>query len=407
MTRRSPLSRAALLLLLLILLTSCGGGEASAPPPASLPSGEEPLAPETLPPDEPPAPAVPDRTVHVFAAGDDLIHRGIYRDMESGGGYDFTPIFENLREEISAADLALINQETMFDPAREPSNYPLFNTPDEIADDLAAIGFDVISLANNHMLDVGSSGLRRTIDRLDEVEGAVRVGAYLDEADMRAVRVLERGGLRIAVVAFTYGTNGITPDESVAIPYLTEENVREQLALAEAAGDFTLVYAHWGEEYVFEPTEEQRRFAALMAECGADIIVGSHPHVIEPVEWIERGDGGRVPCAFSLGNLVSMQDTAQTMLGGVLSFDVVSRAGGEAAVENLLFTPTVYYYSRSWSGNRIYRLPDFPEDLAASHGVQNYGASFRLSDLYGILKETIDPALLPSAVTESEYWRGA
>lgn len=99
----------------------------------------------------------------------------------------------------------------MFDPEQEPSNYPTFNTPDEIADDLGALGFDVVSLANNHMLDVGSAGLLRTIERLDKVSGVTRVGAYKDQADMDAVRVLEKNGLRIAVVASPTGQTAALP----------------------------------------------------------------------------------------------------------------------------------------------------------------------------------------------------
>lgn len=423
--RRKAAAFLCVLLVFACLLLSCGNAPSSFRGSAGStlpPSGEgcAPLSPGGLPDgnagsgdlpadsaggDEPPPPSLPDRKVSVLAVGDDLIHRGIYRNAaayarETGKGeYDFTPIFEYLKEDIAGADLSIINQETMFDPEQEPSNYPTFNTPDEIADDLGALGFDVVSLANNHMLDVGSAGLLRTIERLDKVSGVTRVGAYKDQADMDAVRVLEKNGLRIAVVAFTYGTNGRSPSENVKIPYLTEENVRSQLEKAEAAADFTLVFVHWGEEYRFDISDSQRSFASLFAECGADVIIGSHPHVIQPIEWVEKTNGEKILCAYSLGNLVAMQDTEKNMLGGVLTFDIVSRSGGEAKAENFLFSPTVYYYRNSdWFGNKIYYLENFTDELAASHGIGHYGNTMKVDNLYKLTKQYIPAEFLPESV---------
>lgn len=359
-------------------------------------------------------PAKPPRSASVLAVGDDLIHRGIYRnaDINKGsmndGKYDFKPIFADLEADVKAADLAIINQETMFDPEKEPSNYPQFNTPSQIAQDLADVGFNVISLANNHMLDVGSNGLVRTIGVLDAVKGVTRVGAYTTKEDMDTIRTVEVNGIRIAIVAFTYGTNGLSPDKSkVTVPYLNEENVRSQMALAKEAGEFVMVIVHWGKENHTDISDEQKTYASLFVECGADVIIGSHPHVIQPMEWLTAEDGRQVLCVYSLGNLVSMMDHENNMLGGVLRFDIRSDKGEHPYVTNVSFEPTVYFYrystgSNNWMENKIYYLKDFTDDLASKHGVRNYGNSLKVDHMYKLAKKQIPAEFLPEYVTGYE-----
>ena len=358
-------------------------------------------------------PAQPPRKASVLAVGDDLIHKGIYSNAKyyakqtGDGAYDFKPIFENIKADVQAADLAIINQETMFDPEKEPANYPQFNTPKEIAQNLADVGFDVISLANNHMLDVGSNGLVRTIGVLDAVEGVTRVGAYTTKEDMDTIRTVEVNGIRIAIVAFTYGTNGISPDKTkVTVPYLNEENVREQMALAKEAGEFVMVIVHWGQENHTDISEEQKTYANLFVECGADVIIGSHPHVIQPIEWLTAADGRQVLCAYSLGNLVSMMDQENNMLGGVLRFDICSDEGEHPYVTDVHFDPTVYFYlyspgsGKDWFENKIYYLSDFTTDLASKHGVRHYNNSLKVPNLYKLAKKLISPEFLPAYVND-------
>lgn len=360
-------------------------------------------------------PVVPPRSASVLAVGDDLIHKGIYSNAKyyakqtGDGAYDFKPIFADLKSDVQAADLAVINQETMFDPEKEPSNYPLFNTPKEIAKNLADVGFDVISLANNHMLDTGSDGLVRTIGVLDSVAGVTRVGAYTTKEDMDTIRTVEVNGIRIAIVAFTYGTNGISPKkDKVTVPYLNEENVREQMALAKEAGEFVMVIVHWGEENHTSISDEQKEYAALFVECGADVIIGSHPHVIQTMEWLTAADGRQVFCAYSLGNLVSMMDHENNMLGGVLKFDIVSDRGEHPYVTNVRFDPTVYFYlyspgsGKDWFDNKIYYLKDFTSDLAAKHGVRHYSHSLKVANMYKLVKKQIPAEFLPAYVTDYE-----
>lgn len=364
------------------------------------------------------------RSATVLAVGDNLIHRGIYRNAAfyaklagNGAAYDFKPIYDGIAADIAAADISIINQETVFDPESEPSNYPQMNTPPEIADDLGALGFDVVSMANNHMMDMGASGLRRAAQKLDTVEGVSRVGAYLDETDFHTIRVLERDGMRIAVIAFTYGTNMGTGDGSMIIPILNEKNVKDQIARAQDIAEFVMVIVHWGDENHYELSNSQKKYAKLMADEGADVIIGAHPHLIQPIEWITASDGRRVLCAYSLGNLVSMMAYEKNMLGGVLTFKIVSENGERPYVTDVLFNPTVFFYlygpgsGKDWFDDRVYYLSDFTEELAAKHGVMHYtpsGGSYSggeqntlsVANMYALAKKQISSEFLPSYVND-------
>ena len=263
------------------------------------------------------------------------------------------------------------------------------------------MGWVVFLIPIPYPFDVDKAGGVKIVVCKGVVKPVVRVGAYKDQADMDSIRVIERNGLRIAVVAFTYGTNGYSPSGSVKIPYLTEETVKSQMEKAVAAGDFVMVVVHWGEENSYAVSDNQKKFASLFAECGADVIIGSHPHVIQPIEWIEKENGEKIPCVYSLGNLVSMMAEEYNMLGGVLSFDIVSKNGGHPCVENILFRPTVYYYRYSdWFGNKIYYLDKFTPELASSHGVQHYNNTLKLANMYKLAKRQIAEEYLPAYVTE-------
>ena len=297
---------------------------------------------------------------------------------------------------MSSADIAFINQETlMCGEGYAFSYYPYFNSPQDLGHDLVEVGFDVINMANNHMLDKGAKGLSATMDFYDTLEGVTVIGGYRDRADYENIRVVETNGIRVAFLSYAMWMNGNVLDAGspIVIPYPDMEAVPDEVAKAKEIADFVIVSVHWGDESTFTPNAEQRTFAALLAECGVDAIIGHHSHVIQPVEWIKREDGGRTLCVYSLGNFVAEQAYDYNMLGGMISFNMVL-TDGTPTIEDVQFIPTVYYYNISFYKNQVIYLKDFTDALAKSHGLPYYGRTLSLETLKRYLANTISDEFL-------------
>ena len=251
-----------------------------------------------------PAEKVPVQTVSFIACGDNLVHSSVYSDAQTLAAgtekeYNFLPMYDNVADIIQNADLAFINQETPFGGSSRPiSGYPLFNTPEQMGDDLITLGFDIIGLANNHMLDSTAKGYENTIDFWNSKDGVTAIGGYKNKEDFENIRVIEKNGIKIALLAYTYSTNGLKlPQGSeLVIPLYDDETIDRQTKKAKSLADVVIVSIHWGVEDQFKPNAEQKRKAKLMADNGVDVIIGHHPHVLQPLEWIDRADGGKTLC---------------------------------------------------------------------------------------------------------------
>ncbi len=354
------------------------------------------VSPETT---VPPEPVV--LTASFVGCGDNLTYYGNVRDAKScalpdGRAHNFAPTYSLVADRIAAADIAFINQETlMCGEGYDFSYYPRFNSPQDLGYDLRDIGFDVINMANNHMLDKGADGLAATIDFWNAMEGVTLVGGYKDQADYDEIRIVEAGGIRVAFLAYTFETNYLNlPENSpLIVPTPEEETVRSQVSRAKELADFVLVSVHWGIENSFTPDQSQREFADLLAELCVDAVIGHHPHVIQPVEWIQRSDGGQMLCVYSLGNFVAEMPRDYNMLGGMIAFDMVL-VDGVPSISNVEFIPTVYYYDRSFYNNRVYYYADFTAELAASHGIVYYDRTIKVESLTDYLYRTISEEFL-------------
>lgn len=340
-------------------------------------------------------------SVTFTAAGDNLIHPNIYMEAASraqnGEDYDFTPMYSEIADIIAAADFAFINQETlMAGEGFEVSGYPTFNSPQKLGHDLTELGFDIINIANNHMLDKSAAGLKATMDYWHTLP-VTMIGAYYDDADAAVIRTVEADGITIALLSYAHHTNGISAPSGTAlnIPYVNDDRIASDLEKAEDIADFTIVSIHWGEENTSEPDDEQKRLAKLMADGGADVILGHHSHTLLPIEWIEREDGGKTLCAYSLGNLVSAMMYPQNMAGGLLNFTVKSDGTGGLCVDDISFVPTVFYYGMNHFGTHIYRLENYNDTIAAGHGTQIYGYTTTYEKVVSYFKRAIPEEYLP------------
>lgn len=333
-------------------------------------------------------PGPEDNTVTLMALGDNLIHNTIYWSAEQpDGSYDFTPVYEEIAKVAAEYDLACINQETIYvnDPALY-ANYPDFGTPTQVGDALAGAGFDVVTHATNHCYDKLDTGIVDTLGfwRENHPDMAV-LGIHDSQEAADTIRVVEKNGLRLALLNYTYGLNYSAPANKYMVDTLIRDAVRADLEQAEAQADFTAVFVHWGEEGQTRPTQSQRDWAQFMADNGADLIIGSHPHVLQPLETVTSSSGREVPVFYSLGNFVSHQLTAIEMLGGMASVELTKTGEGVAVTAcELVPTINVIIY-RGYSGGFDYRpmlLRNYTEELASQHWIEGTGAE-QMWNLWG------------------------
>lgn len=355
-----------------------------------------------------PVPVEPEKRTTFLAAGDNIIYYGTVRDAQSmavkgGRKYNFKPIYSNVADMIKNADVSFINQETlMCGEGYELTWYPQFNSPQELGHDLYELGFDVICIANNHMLDKGSKGLNRTIEFYDTLP-VMMIGGYKNEEDYRNIRIYEQNGVKIAFLAYTEFTNlKATKGYDTYIPYLENADLEAEVKAARESADVVIASVHWGNENKMKYNDFQKEYAQKLADAGVDVILGHHPHVIQPVEWLEGKNGNKTLCYYSLGNFMAEQARDYNMLGGIVTFDIVT--GGEcdgAVIENALFTPTVFDFTRKFYNNKVYLLENYTAEQAKNHGIGYYGNSASLKKFREYVSNTVDTQFLPESYISS------
>lgn len=348
------------------------------PPPVTIEATTE--EPTTEPPPE-------DKRVHVVSAGDNLIHYSVYKNAEiyasgqEGVAYDFKPIYQNVKPIIESADVAILNQETIISESNAirgaDGGQLIFNSPPEVADAVIDAGFDVFTMANNHLLDMGASGLEESINfwnKKAEENDLTVLGAYLNEEDAENIRIREVNGVKIAFLAYAEHINGfsIPYDSSLRVIMNYEEDVIErQIKKASEMADAVIVSAHWGVEDTHEVSDDRKELADKMVKWGADVILGCHTHTAETMEWITRDDGTKGFVYYSMGNFICAQTDNFNLVGEMPDFDiVVDGATGETRLENVGAIPTIVHYDDgSFSNIRIYPYSQYTPELAENHGL--------------------------------------
>ncbi len=359
--------------------------------------------------------------VKFAAAGDVLIHGAIYREAEAiaaekadySGNYYFKDMYKGISELVGQSDIAFANHEGPI-AKTAIAGYPNFNSPSESGDALVELGFNVINIANNHMFDVEhkTTGYEDTIEYWDTKE-VLQIGGYKNGEDYNKTRIVEANGIKIAFLAYTYdpyltnktSMNSVSKNKGYILPVINDSVIINQIANAKQKADFIVVSVHWGVENTFEPTADQKRVAKLIADNGANVIIGHHSHTLQPVEWINGANGNKTLCVYSLGNLISGMLSSKNMVGGFITFDIV-KEDGEAKIENPVFRPTVCHYNikdfskKDVDGNpvrtdfQVYLMEDYTEESAKMHGTQNYGR-FTLDTLKGYVKNEVPVEFLP------------
>lgn len=404
--RRRRKNRAvfAMLLLFSVMLFAAAALWNKLPLPVSAPV----VSPSPSPSPVPTATPVPEpetTTIHFSATGDNLIHDVLYKQAArraGGNGYDFTALYENIAPFYQNYDVNWLNQETLVNDVYEPSNYPAFSSPGALGKHMYDIGFRVFSLSNNHTYDKGAGGITATREFWNSMpEDCLTVGLSTDDSPENAVVVQTVKGVKIAYVSYTEHTNGI-PKPSSATEHVTltsqTDLIQQQVEYARTVADFVVVGLHWGNEDSHGIRDDQRNLAQSIADWGADVIIGTHPHVVQDLEWKTSADGRQVLVAYSLGNFVSGQSAGDNMLGMILTFDLsltkYPDGTTETSVSEAKAWPIVNHYGWGHSNITCYFFSDYTPEMAANHGVKKYSPQFSYDYAKSVFENNISAEFL-------------
>jgi len=351
--------------------------------------------------------AAPEKTKHTpdyitfVAVGDNLIHEEIIQDAKTRG-YDFNDYYTEVADFIRSADLAFINQETLISGGKFGiSGYPRFNGPKEIGDAIVNAGFDVVNHATNHVMDKGEDAVFEVLDYWEQHPGITVLGIHRSAEERNKAALVNVKGITFGFLSYTYGLNGFelpagNPD---LVSLIDKEKIAWEVDALRPLCDFLVVSMHWGDEYEYKPNKSQETLAALLAGHNVDLVIGHHPHVLQPVRVFRKPDGGRMYCYFSLGNFFSSQDKNERLLGAMLYIrmkvtddnpdtgNAKTLSGKTLAITEASLLPIVTHYEKGPKGYKVYFLKNYTGALAGLHGLNSS-------------KNKVSPAYWASLITQ-------
>ena len=307
------------------------------------------------------------RTVSLSAVGDILIHSPVYNAAKTPDGYDFNPMFEKVKAYMEQADITVANSESIIGGSSIGlSSYPSFNSPFEIGDTLKNVGVDVVAMANNHTLDRGTAAIENAIGHWDSI-GMKRTGSYLSSEERDEPTLMTVNDITFSFLSYTYGTNGVpTPaGKDYLVNRIDRDLIQADLQRAKEQSEVVVLNLHFGDEYQPLPNEAQIDLAHFAAENGADIILGHHPHVLQPPAWIETSDGRKVYVIYSLGNFLSGQNEVPRQIGTIANITIEKTFGpysSEIVLKDPSFTNT-FVKNRNYSWFEIDLLENVHPNL--------------------------------------------
>ncbi len=312
----------------------------------------------------------PEDYLTIVAAGDNLFHEEVYVSSFKDDTYYFDSIYEEIKPYLEPADIAFINQETILAGKNFGySSYPAFNTPQELGHSLAAAGFDVICHANNHVMDKGGRAVISTLNFWDTVPGVSILGIHKSQESRETRQVIiEKNNIKTGFLAYTCSTNGVPLPKDM--PYLVSladmEIMAKEIDTLRPLCDFLVVSIHWGNEYQHEPDKSQEKMSLFLAEHNVDLVLGHHPHVLQPYRYFPRTDGKNMLCYYSLGNFISAQDKPATLMGG-LAYIRLKKTESGTAIEQAGIIPVVTHFAPDVTGFKVYPLHSYTEELLSKH----------------------------------------
>lgn len=290
--------------------------------------------------------------ITLSAIGDLLIHDTVYQDAFNGTEYNFSPMLDKVAPFLQQSSITMANQETMIGGKEIGlSSYPTFNSPKQMGNVLQEAGIDIVTIANNHTLDRGEAAIQSAISYWEKL-GTIYTGAYKSKKDQKEIRVRQTDGISVAFLAYTYGTNGIpVPDgKDYLVNLIDKQKMADAIAKAKKLSDVIVLSLHFGNEYERMPNQEQKDLVQFAADQGVQVVIGHHPHVLQPVDWVEGKKGNKTFVAYSLGNFLSGQDEFYNRIGGMVRVTIrKTMTKGEADKVKIVspkFLPTFVDFER-------------------------------------------------------------
>ena len=320
----------------------------------------------------PKEPVVIEHDLSLIMVGDCLIHGAIYDDArdKSTGQYNFYKMIDNIKPIVSKYDLAFYNQESLLGgTALGLSSYPRFNAPQEVGDAFLDAGFNLVSLANNHSYDKGEKGIMSSLNYWKTKEGIMTAGSYSSFEERDKDVIMEKNGITYALLSYTTTTNGlvIPKGKEYLVNVYSNEQAKKDIERLRDKVDLLMVSMHWGDEYTHNPNAQQEEIANYLASLGVDIVIGHHPHVIQPVEFI-----GKTMVIYSLGNFIASQYGEEKLTGLMMSVNV-HKVEMDGKVKITLKNPSAalsYVYSIKQSYRHSYKL--YPYESLNNNLLNNY-----------------------------------
>ena len=312
----------------------------------------------------------------MIMAGDGLLHGYVYRDAKKAdGSFDFSNQLEYVKELVKDYDIKYWNQETIFGgKERGYSGYPRFNSPSEFGDNMLDIGFNMVSLANNHSMDQNESGVRNSVAYWKTKEGIVWNGQAENEEDRNAHIYGEVNGIKYAMLSYTMHTNGlpVPSGKSYLVNVYDKEKVKADIEAVRDNVDVLFVAMHWGEEYTHNPNSNQKETAQYLSSLGVDVIIGAHPHVIQPIDKIKNEETGKETIVYySLGNFISNQGDENKRVGLLGTLDITKTVDKDKTTIEISNVGGELHYTYYTSAHSNYKVVPFSNPNIGKY-VSNY-----------------------------------
>ena len=336
-----------------------------------------------------------EHTIEFLAVGDNIAHQAIRESgMQEDGVWNYDHVYQYVKEDVEAADLALVTQETVFvEDRNQVSGYPSFGTPPEFGDALVNTGFDVVAHATNHIMDKGTKSIEYTMDWWKNNHPETEIlGIHESKEAAEEISVIKCKKLKLAMLNYTYGLNGIElpSDKQYLVDVFDEDKAREDIKKAKELADVVIAVMHVGVEYDMDVDEETQQWVDIFLEEGVDIVIGSHPHVVRTMETLTGEDGHKMLVYYSLGNFTSTQNDLPSLLGAMAKITIrKDMKTGEIQIPEHEFVPLLMYYDRENPAAAIYKLEDYPDDLIEKHSVYQANPGKFSKEYYETLFEEI------------------
>ena len=333
--------------------------------------------------------------------GSNIIHDAVNADANSrtSDGYDYSSMFDGIKDLISSSDLAFVTQETvMAGEGYAITGYPSFNAPQDLGYQLVDLGFDVVNVATEHLLDKRFDGAIAMGEWWESTfPETILTGYYNNEEEFTAQHIYTdpETDFKIAFLTYTYYNSVHVPDNAgIWIPFTADSDIKKQVNAVKDKCDVIVVSIHWGGMMSEEPNDTQRRLANMLSELGVDIIIGNHPYYMQPIETIVGENGKTTYVAYSLGQLLSGMLDPRALLSASLKFNITRDESGNVSISAPEVTPIFCHYNTEYKEFRLYKLADYSQQLVSRHGAQ-FQIPFSYNDLCRFVRLSVKGDLLP------------